>query len=82
MSIYHLSVIIHEYKSAQQELLVSIFNLSAIVHKQCTSRIARAQNASYLQIFSRHEVLIAFFVNLDMSCTVVLAPSATYVPHD
>ena len=70
VSIYHSSAITHEYKSAQQELLTSIFNSTAIACEQCTSRVARAQHASYLQIFSRHEVLLTFFVNLDVSCTV------------
>ena len=69
-SIYHSLVITCEYKSARQELLVSIFNTSAIACKQCTSRVARAQHASYLQIFSRHGALLVFFVNLDVSCTV------------
>ena len=58
--------------SAQQQLLVSIFNSSAIACKQCTSPIAWAQHASYLQIFLRHESLLAFFVNLDISCAVVV----------
>ena len=64
MSIYHLSVITREYKSAKQELLVSIFNLSITTRKQCVPRIARAQHASYLQNFLRHEGLHAFFSKL------------------
>ena len=39
-SIYHLSVVTREYKSARQELLANIFNLSAIAREQCTSRVA------------------------------------------
>ena len=70
-SIYHSSVITREYKSARQELLAYIFNLSEITRVQCTSRVTRAQHASYLQIFLRHEVLLVFFVNLDVSCTVL-----------
>ena len=70
MSIYHSSVLTCKYKSALQELLVSIFNSSAIARVQSPSYVARARNASYLQIFSRHEVLLAFFVNLDVSHTV------------
>ena len=66
-SIYHLSDITRKFKSAQQELLLSNFNLSAIAHKQCTSHVARAQHASYLQIFLRHKALLPFFVNLDGS---------------
>ena len=49
---------------------VRIFNSSAIACKQCASCVAWAQHASCLQNFSRHNVLLAFFVNLDMSCTV------------
>ena len=71
MGIYQSSIITREYKSARKELLESIFNLSAIAHEQCTSRITQAQHASYVSsIFSRHKVLFAFFVNLDVSCTV------------
>ena len=66
-SIYHSSDITREYKSAWQELLASIFNSSAITCEQCTSRVTWAQHASYLQIFSRHEKLLAFFVNLDVT---------------
>ena len=55
------SVITREHRSAQQELLVSIFTSSVIACEQCTSRVARAQYASYLQIFSRHESLLVFF---------------------
>ena len=32
--------------------------------------VTQAQHASYLQIFSSHEPLLVFFVNLDVSCTV------------
>ena len=66
------SVITRKYKSAQQELLASIFNSSAITREQCTSHVARAKHSSYLQNFSRHKSLLAFFVNLDVSCTVTL----------
>ena len=59
-SIYHSLVITLEYKNAQQELLVSIFNLSAIACEQCTSHVTRAQRMSYLQIFSKHEALLTF----------------------
>ena len=69
---YCSSVITREYKSAQQELLASIFNLSAIALKQCVSYVALAQHASYLQIFSRHEVLLTFFINLYVSYTVCI----------
>ena len=69
-SIYHSSVITRDYKSARQELLACIFKSSEITCVQCTSRVTRAQHASYLQIFWRHEALLAFFVNLDVSCTV------------
>ena len=31
---------------------------------QCTSRVARAQHMSYLQIFLRHEPLLTFFYKL------------------
>ena len=48
MSIYHSSVITREYKIAQQELLKSIFSLSAIARKQCYSHVAWAQHVSYL----------------------------------
>ena len=50
---------------------MSIFNSSEIAHEQCASHVAQAQHTSYLQIFSRHEALLTFFVNLDMSCTVL-----------
>ena len=63
------SVVTHEYKSAQQELLSSIFNLSAITREQCTSCVARAQHKSYPQNVSKHKALLAFFVNLDVSCS-------------
>ena len=49
---------------------MSILNSSAIAREQCASRVARGQHTSYPQIFSRHEVLLAFFVYLDVSCTV------------
>ena len=58
VSIYHLSVITCEYKSAHQELLCSeSFNLSVITREHCISRVALTQHMGYL-------------VNLDMSCTV------------
>ena len=76
------SVITREYKSAQQELLVSNFHSSAIAHEQCTSHVTRVQHTSYLQIFSRHETLLAFFVNLDVSCTVLReTTNATMIPQ-
>ena len=49
---------------------MSIFNSSVIAYKQCIPRVARALHASYLQIFSRHEVLHVFLVKLDVKCTV------------
>ena len=64
VSVYRSSVITRKYKSAQQELLVSIFSLSAIAHEQYTSHVAWAQQANYLQIFSRHKALLAFFCKL------------------
>ena len=63
MSIYHSSVITRKYKSARQELLVS--HSQAVYFSCCMS-----STQSYFQIFSRHEVLLTSFVNLDMSCTV------------
>ena len=73
-----------QVQSAQQKLLVSIFNSSVITLKECIPHVARAQHASYLQNFLRHEALHAFFVNLDVSCTVWFACSAqniTCVQH-
>ena len=70
-SIYHLSVITHEYKSVWQGLFASILNSSAIAPKQCTSHVKQAKHVSYLQIFSRYKALLVFFGNLDVSCTVV-----------
>ena len=67
---HEYSVITREYKTARQELPVSMFNLSAITHEQCASHVARAQHTSYLKNFSRHDALLMFFVNLGMSCTV------------
>ena len=49
---------------------MSIFNLSVIACEQCIPRVTRAQHASNLQNFSRHESLHMFFVNLDVSCIV------------
>ena len=46
-NIYYLSVITGKYKSAQQELLMSIFNSSAVTRDQCTSRVALAQHAIF-----------------------------------
>ena len=66
------SVITREYKSARQELLTSIFNLSAIACKQYASHITWAWHTSYLQNFQRHKALLAFFVNLNVSCTVCI----------
>ena len=48
----------------------STFNSSVIAHKQCIPHVAQAQHASDFQNFSLHDGLHAFFVNLDMSCTV------------
>ena len=61
------SVITHEYKGAQQKLLAT--------HQQsltssCASHVTQAQHMSYLQNFLRHEVLLAFFCNFGVSCTV------------
>ena len=72
MSIYHSSVITCEHKSAQQELLASIFNSSITACEQCIPRIAQAQHASYLQNFSKHNIytLHTFFVYLDVSYIV------------
>ena len=39
---HEYSVTTHKYKSAQQELLTSIFNSSAIVREQCASLVAQA----------------------------------------
>ena len=74
VSIYPSLVVTREYNSARQELLASIFNSSAIARKQCTSCAAQAQHMSYLQIFSRHEVLLAFFCKLEceLYCTYVM----------
>ena len=58
------SVITREYKSARQELLKSIFNSSVIAREQCTSHVTWGQHVSYLQNFSRHEVLLIFFYKL------------------
>ena len=62
MSIYHSMVITHQYKTARHELLTSIFNSSIIAREQCIPHVTRAQHVSYLQNFSRHDVLHAFFV--------------------
>ena len=64
MSIYHLSVITRDYKSARQELLVSIFNSSVIAYEQCVPCVAQAQHISYLQNFSRYKGLHTFFSKL------------------
>ena len=64
-----LLVITREYKGARQELLTGMFNSSVIAREQCISCVGRAQHVSYLQTFSRHEVLHASFVNLKVSCT-------------
>ena len=40
VSIYHLQVITHEYKSKQQELLVSIFYFSVISCEQYIPHVA------------------------------------------
>ena len=70
MSVCHLSVITHKYKSARQELLVSIFNSPEITHEQCASHVAQAQHASYLQIFPRYKALLAFFkLGHELYCT-------------
>ena len=42
MSIYHLSVITHKCKIAQQELLASIVDSSVIAHKHCIPHVAQA----------------------------------------
>ena len=47
-----------------------VFNLSVITLEHCISRVALTQHMGYLQNFSRHGALRAFFVNLDVSCTV------------
>ena len=64
MSIYYSLVITHEYKTAQQELLVSIFNSSIITREQCIPRVTRAEHTSDLQNFSRRDALHAFFCKL------------------
>ena len=43
---------------------MNIFNSSIIAHKQCIPHVAQAQRASYLQKFSRHDVLHAFVCKL------------------
>ena len=63
-SIYDLLVITHEYKSARQELLTSIFNSSLIACEQFIPHVARAQHMSYLQNFSRHDALHVNFCKL------------------
>ena len=60
MNIRHSSVTTHEYKSAQHELLMSIFISSVIAHKQCIPLVTQAQYASYLQNCLRHKALHAF----------------------
>ena len=58
------SVITRKYKTAWQELLASIFNLSAIFCVQCASHVARAQHTGCLQNFLRHDVLLKLFCKL------------------
>ena len=50
--------------------------MTVITHEQCISRVVRAQHVSYLQNFSSHEELHAFFVNLDVNCSVLNQYSA------
>ena len=50
---------------------VSTFNLSVIAYDQCIPRVAQAQHTSDFQNFLKHDGLHAFFVNLDMSCSIV-----------
>ena len=59
-SICYSSVITRKYKSEQQELLASIINSSEIAHEQYTSHVARAQHASYFQIFSGMKRYLCF----------------------
>ena len=43
-----------------------IYNSTAITHEQCISCVARAQHVNYLQNFSSHEELHAFFCKLGL----------------
>ena len=43
---------------------MSIFNSSIIAHEQCIPCVARAQDASYTQNFSRHNMLYALVCKL------------------
>ena len=54
---------------------MSIFNSSVIACEQCIPHVAQAQHTSYLQNFLRHEASHMFFVNLDVSYTVVVSCS-------
>ena len=82
VSIYHSSFITREYKSALQELLISILNSSACNQSQAVYfHVAQAQHVSYLQIFSRHKVLLMFFCKLEceLYCTYVRMHACTYI---
>ena len=49
---------------------MSFFHSSVIACEQCIPCVTRAQHASNLQNFPRHELSHMFFVNLDVSCIV------------
>ena len=63
-SIYHSYRLLLASTKLHDRSYSSIFNSSIIAQEQCIPRVARAQHASHLQNFLRHDILHAFVCKL------------------